>query len=187
MMSGNATTLAGVASALAKPEEYNLEDPQQAAEYMVHSIWENHFRHVPWEEYKAQHLNVSRQELARRGVEWDNQTPGHLNEQDGYDCPLCLNRGYISFAEERDGTWVKSLRWCSCRSIRKNLLRLKKSGLSQGLGRLEDFRVEEPYQKQMLDVTRAWLAADHSRGASLYLGGAPGAARPCWARRRAGS
>ena len=173
-MNENAMTLAGVATALAKPEEYDLEDPKQAAESMVHSIWENHFRHMPWEEFKAQHLNVPRQELVRRRVESSNRTPGHLNEQDGYDCPLCLNRGYISFAEERDGTWTDSLRWCSCKSIRKNLLRLKKSGLSKGLHKLEDFRVEEPYQEEMMDTVRAWLAADHSKGASLFLGGAPG-------------
>lgn len=65
----------------------------------------------------------------RRRVEAANRVPGQL---EGFDCPDCLNRGFIH-ALDKTGHFVT--RPCKCAVRRNNERRIRLSGLSELVGR----------------------------------------------------
>ena len=68
-----------------------------------------------WEKFKAEDYN---------------KKPGKLHEQDGYDCPVCLNKGDIWVAVQNHlGWWEQRSRECKCMEVRRNISRMKQSGL----------------------------------------------------------
>lgn len=75
-----------------------------------------------------------------------NKTEGNLNEQDGYNCETCRNKGYVMLENG-------NLRDCECRKIRTNIRRLKRSGLQNIDGyTFRQFQTKEPWQKEMRDA-----------------------------------
>ena len=59
-----------------------------------------------------------------------NKIQGKLNEEDGYNCSICLNKGDIWIAKEyRPGWWTHHSRECKCMEVRRSIKRMKKSGL----------------------------------------------------------
>lgn len=96
-----------------------------------------------------------------------NKTVGNLK---GYDCPECLNRGYISAI--KDDTIVQ--RECRCIKIRNSLSRLKNSGLAGHAGKctFENFETPEEWQKMTKEKAMKY-AADNS-GKWLFFGGQSG-------------
>lgn len=82
-----------------------------------------------------------------------NREPGDLK---GYDCPICLNRGFIWHVEDGE-KWTEL---CKCRTTRAGLNRLKKSGLEAAaeLCTFSRFQVEEDWQKNMLQTAKAFLS-----------------------------
>ncbi|MCM1508276.1 MAG: ATP-binding protein [Ruminococcus flavefaciens] len=73
-----------------------------------------------------------------------NKTKGEMN--DGFDCPDCLNRGYISVIRDD----FISQRECACMSKRKGFLRLKKSGFGELAKRctFDSYRTPEEWQRR---------------------------------------
>lgn len=82
-----------------------------------------------------------------------NREPGDLK---GYDCPTCLNRGFIWHVEGGE-KWTEP---CRCRETRAGLQRLKKSGLEAAaeLCTFARFQTEEDWQKNMLKTAKSFLA-----------------------------
>lgn len=78
-------------------------------------------------------------EYAKQRAEWANKIKGTLT---GYNCELCLNRGFFMVANE-NGT--NSTVECKCMKTRKSLKILKKSGL-------EDLVKESTFKKFETDV-----------------------------------
>ncbi len=110
-------------------------------------------------------------------VERYNQTTGHLNEEDGYDCPLCKNRGFIAKAiTEEDGSLHEVSAYCKCMQIRINAKRLKKSGLAEWVEtkNFETFVASEDWQKNMKAKA---LAYSESPSGWLYVAGQSGAGK----------
>lgn len=85
------------------------------------------------------------QDYAKWQAQQYNKTEGTLNEQDGYNCEICRNKGYVML-ESGD------LRECECMKMRSNIRRLKRSGLQHISGyTFRQFRTEQPWQKEMKD------------------------------------
>lgn len=86
-------------------------------------------------------------------VDDENKKPGKLNEQDGIDCPICKNRGYITVLvgdPETDPFPDMAQRWCKCMERRKIVWRANDSGMGPMLGRkFSEFKASEPWQKEM--------------------------------------
>ncbi len=80
-----------------------------------------------------------------------NMIPGTL---EGYDCPLCLNRGYISV--RKDGHTMS--RVCSCMEIRRSIKRAQHSGLGKLLEdcTFESYETPEPWQKKAKEKASAY-------------------------------
>ena len=130
-------------------------------------------------------------ERMRRSVERYNATPGNLKdgytvsdargenqtvEGDGYDCPLCLNRGTVMGFRTDDSGVSEFLTLCRCMEIRKSIWRLKRSGLEKSIReyKFRNFKAEEPWQKAMLDTVTSYLTSGAKDGKWLYMGGQPG-------------
>lgn len=58
-----------------------------------------------------------------------NAEAGNLNEQDGYDCPICKNKGDLMRVEVIGGWPRPKFRECKCMAMRYTIARMKRSGL----------------------------------------------------------
>ncbi|MBR2474817.1 MAG: ATP-binding protein [Clostridia bacterium] len=117
-------------------------------------------------------------EERRKYCEWQcksaNELRGELDKADGYDCPLCLNKGYRLEPRPSGKFYDTVFIPCTCESIRKTMRALKESGLSDLAKefRFDNFEVSEPWQQTMLDRAKAYLEADSDKW--LYMGGNTG-------------
>lgn len=117
---------------------------------------------------------MSPQELAQWKVDRYNDEPGHLNEKDGYDCPICKNRGDIAEVQEWPaGTWVEKYVQCKCSSVRNSIRRMEQSGLGNVIRdkTFAKYEAPEPWQ-QTIKAAAMQYAKDASGWFGLF--GQPG-------------
>lgn len=100
----------------------------------------------------------------RRRVERANAEPGKLT---GYDCPLCLNRGYTTHLSEAGEEIVRE---CECMVQRRSVARLKKSGLSDMIQRYTFSTWQTPERWQIQAKARAEKYVAERRGWFLASG-----------------
>ncbi len=101
----------------------------------------------------------------------ENKRSGTENLIDGYDCKLCLNRGYFSRVREYDGMCENYMEVCSCMKVRKSIRQLKRSGLEKVVEdfTLDKFETKMPFQEYMFSVAKSYLANGDGKWLS-YLG-----------------
>ena len=118
-----------------------------------------------------------RREYAEWQCKSSNELCGELDKEDGYDCKLCLNRGYSVEPRLRGKFYDTVFIPCKCESIRKTMRALKRSGLSDLAVdyRFDNFVVTESWQKAMLDTAKAYLEASDERW--LFMGGNTGSGK----------
>ena len=131
------------------------------------------------------------EETERAKCEAYNNTPGRLKdgyyistiqsektfvEGDGYECPLCMNRGDTMVLEERNGFLYERHYECKCMTIRKSIWRMKQSGLEKSIKEytFKRFEVKEQWQQMMMDLAQRYLAEGVAEGRWLFIGGQPG-------------
>lgn len=115
-----------------------------------------------WEQYKVD--------------DW-NKTPGNRNEEDGYDCPICKNKGTIAKLVERpDGTFSHCFGDCKCVETRNSIMRMKRSGLKDIIKdyTFDKFIVSEPWQQSIKSAAMEY--AQNPQG-WFYMGGQVGAGK----------
>lgn len=80
-----------------------------------------------------------------------NNTPGKLT---GYDCPLCLNRGYTIRLDGEEFVRVD----CACQEIRRSIRREKDSGLDDLLKTktFSTYQTPQPWQQQAKALAQAY-------------------------------
>ena len=130
-------------------------------------------------------------EQARKRVETYNRTPGKLKdgytistlqddqtriEGDGYDCPLCMNRGDVMHLRETELGIYEYLVPCKCMELRKSIWRMRASGLEKSIreNTFKAFDAKEEWQQRMLSLAKKYLAEGWKDGHWLFLGGQPG-------------
>ncbi|MCR4578013.1 MAG: ATP-binding protein [Clostridiales bacterium] len=111
----------------------------------------------------------------RKKAEMINSTPDRLNEQDGYDCPLCMNRGYFQEVDDSTGNLYTPVRPCKCMKVREILARIRQSGHVHALKTrtFESFDAKEDWQKQMLATAKGYAEGWNGKN-WLLLCGQPG-------------
>lgn len=72
------------------------------------------FDRVAWENQKAENYNAM---------------VGDLDEEDGYNCPICKNKGNIARVEMVNDWPTKIYRDCKCMAMRYTIARMRRSGL----------------------------------------------------------
>lgn len=111
----------------------------------------------------------------------ENRMPGNLHEKDGYNCPLCLNRGYTWEVKEIDrgeetNDFSESTLTCKCKTIRASIMRMKRSGLENVLERytFAKYAAGDPWQKHVKETARRFV---EEGGSVFFIGGQTGAGK----------
>lgn len=88
-------------------------------------------------------------------AEYANRIPGNLT---GYDCPLCLNRGYFTDVLEEAGHFYRVSRECKCMKTRRSLRAIRRSGLAPLLDRytFDAWQEKEQWQKKAKELALAY-------------------------------
>lgn len=103
-----------------------------------------------------------------------NNTPGDRNEEDGYDCGVCKNKGYIvKLVERGDGTFTQAIVDCKCAEVRRSIMRMKRSGLKDIIKdyTFDKFKDTEPWQKTLKAAAMEYAK---NPGGWFFLGGQSG-------------
>ena len=109
----------------------------------------------------------------RMKAETANSESGKLNQQDGYDCQICRNKGYIIRAVEENGFWRIVAQECQCMKIRRTIRRMEKSGL-KNLMRYYTFGKFEASENWQKTVQNAAASYAKSPQGWFFIGGQSG-------------
>lgn len=94
------------------------------------------------------------EEFQQFQVDSYNESIGNLNEEDGIDCELCKNKGWIQYFK---GGYVMT-RQCYCEAKRKTYRRAMRSGLGEYLKKtLDDYRTNAPWQETLKGITKEFI------------------------------
>lgn len=107
-------------------------------------------------------------------VDFDNSLQGNLNQEDGYNCEKCKNKGRIARLNEKG---YRSYVDCECMNIRKVLKLAKKSGLENILSKFtfEKFIDKYEWQKNIKSKAQAFCKDDNAKW--FFIGGQVGAGK----------
>lgn len=121
----------------------------------------------------AQSSEFDAKAFAQFKVDCENKKDGNLNEIDGYDCPICKNKGIIYRVEEYRGSYKEVVGDCKCKPIRNSIMRMKRSGLEDVIKKyaFEKFEVTEPWQEAV--KSKAMEYAKNPEG-WFFIGGQSG-------------
>lgn len=109
----------------------------------------------------------------RMKAETANSESGKLNQQDGYDCQICRNKGYIIRAVEENGFWRIVAQECQCMKIRRTIRRMEKSGLKNLMRdyTFGKFEVSENWQKTVQNAAASYAKSPQGW---FFIGGQSG-------------
>lgn len=94
--------------------------------------------------------SLSPREYEQFKVDGLNATEGDRHKEDGHNCKICKNKGYIIKLEElEDGSFRQVCCDCKCVEIRNSIMRMKRSGLKDIIKdyTFDKFEDTEPWQK----------------------------------------
>ena len=120
--------------------------------------------------------NMSEKDYEQFKVDDWNKTPGNRNEEDGYDCKNCKNKGTIAKLVESGGRYSHCFTDCQCVETRNSIMRMKRSGLKDIIKdyTFDKFQDTEPWQKSIKSAAMEY--AKNPEG-WFFLGGQPGAGK----------
>ena len=108
-----------------------------------------------------------------------NASVGSLNEEDGYDCSICKNKGHVAVVthNEQFNYYTEALLNCKCCRIRNAIRRLNRSGLKTRVKACTFERYETPdaWQKTIKETAQRFVC-DYD-GAWFFIGGQSGAGK----------
>lgn len=105
-----------------------------------------------------------------------NDAYGELDKQDGYNCPICRNKGYIMRAVSEDGEWRLVSTDCKCQKTRRSLRRMQRSGLKNIIRDYTFTRFETPEEWQQRIKEAAMDYAKNPDG-WFFIGGQSGSGK----------
>lgn len=122
-------------------------------------------------------FDMSPKEYEQFKVDGLNDTVGDRNKEDGYECSLCKNKGFIAkLVENDDGTYSHCFAACECDEVRKTILRMHRSGLKNIIRdyTFDKFIDNEPWQKALKEAAMGY--AKDPKG-WFFIGGQSGAGK----------
>ena len=93
--------------------------------------------------------DMSQKEYEQWKADGYNAIEGNRNEEDGYDCRICKNKGHIMKITNYLNGWQQEIVPCKCAEIRNSIRRMKKSGLKNIIKdyTFDKFDASEPWQQ----------------------------------------
>ena len=133
-----------------------------------------------YKSYQSMNEN-ERKQFTQTRCDAYNSMNGNLNEKDGYDCPKCLNKGYISIVqetirEESTNDYTEALKKCTCWSVRAAIMRMKNSGLENVMQRytFDRFETTETWQSHVKNTALRFI---EEKGNVFFIGGCSGSGK----------
>ena len=114
---------------------------------------------------------MSRHDYQQSKVDRYNKSEGTLHEQDGYNCDICKNKGFVAKLGENDED-VYAI--CKCQKIRSTLRRAKRSGLGDIIKdyTFDKYKATEEWQESIKAKAQDFCNDDDARW--FYIGGQVG-------------
>lgn len=122
-------------------------------------------------------FNMSPREYEQFKVDGLNNTVGKRNEEDGYNCAICKNKGYVfKLVDWGNDNFSHVAADCKCAEIRKSIMRMKRSGLKDIIKdyTFDKFVANEPWQKT---IKNAAMEFAKKPDGWFFLGGQSGAGK----------
>ena len=120
-------------------------------------------------------------ERSRKAYEYlceqENARQGDLNNFDGYDCKICLNKGYTVVPELYLGFYQQKQVSCKCNKARNTIRALNRSGLADVVHNytFEKYIATENWQKSVLTTAKQYL--DDCENHCFFFGGQTGSGK----------
>ena len=121
--------------------------------------------------------NMSQKERMEHRVILYNSDVGTRNEEDGYDCPECKNRGFSYVVTEYHGVYDTAISICKCDAIRRTRLRLKKAGLLNMVTKCTFDAYQTPDKWQSIIKNKAIQFCEDDEHRFFFIGGQSGAGK----------
>ncbi len=132
----------------------------------------------PWLKKWAPTYNaMSQKERMQQRVTLYNGDVGTRNEEDGYDCPECKNRGFSYVLTEYNGVYDTAISICKCDEIRRTRLRLKKAGLLSMVTNCTFEAYQTPDKWQGIIKSKAMQFCEDDEHRFFFIGGQSGAGK----------
>ena len=98
------------------------------------------------------------EELEHLKVKWFNDAAGDRDQDDGFDCKICRNKGLIMELVEDEGTLHPVTRDCKCVATRNAIMRMRRSGLKNIITdyTFDKYEATEAWQKTIKDAAVAY-------------------------------
>jgi len=115
-----------------------------------------------------------RKAFEQRKADDYNKMAGTLHERDGYDCPICKNKGDIMTVEVEDDGWpYMRMRACKCKDVRASITKMQQSGLGNVIRdkSFDKFQVLASWQQTVKDAAMAYAKDPHGW---FFMGGQSG-------------
>lgn len=107
-------------------------------------------------------------------VKSENDSDGTLD--DGYNCPICKNKGYIAYVKNQGGYFYEYQKECTCQTVRREVRRLKFSGLQNPESySFDNYQVTDRWQGYVKERAEAYIK--ESGEAWFFIGGQSGAGK----------
>lgn len=116
------------------------------------------------------------EEQERLKVKWFNESAGDRNQEDGYDCKICRNKGVVMELVEEDGSFRHVSFECKCVATRNSIMRMKRSGLKNIITdyTFDKFSADEEWQATIKAAAMAY--SKHPEG-WFFIGGQSGSGK----------
>lgn len=123
--------------------------------------------------------SLTPQELAQIKADDYNAMNGSLDQQDGYCCTACKNRGDIAVVAQNEmfGYFYEALKPCKCIRIRNALRRLNKAGLHNVVKEYTFDRYQTPEKWQESVKQKAMRFCQDDKHHWFFIGGQSGAGK----------
>lgn len=123
---------------------------------------------------------MTAKEYEQAKVDSYNASEGTLHLHDGYNCPLCKNRGFTASLgyNQAVGYYYEMLSPCKCGKIRAAIGRLERSGLKDVVKKytFATYEIHEGWQQTIKEKAKAFCRQLDS-GAWFFIGGQSGAGK----------
>lgn len=106
-----------------------------------------------------------------------NATEGNRHEEDGYNCNICRNKGFVAkLIENENGTYSHCFADCKCVETRNSIMRMKRSGLKDIIKdyTFDKFEDTEPWQKAIKQAAMSYAKEPEGW---FFLGGQSGSGK----------
>lgn len=121
-------------------------------------------------------MSIQPGQLEQMRADTINKMSGNLDSEDGYNCTRCLNRGYSMVVKQQGSSFYMVSEPCKCETVRRNIRRMKRSGLENLIQKckFENFEETEDWQKALKKE-----AIDYAQRLNgwFYIGGNSGSGK----------